>query len=245
MVSTRNAEARANDPRGFGILNHSGNSTEAELIQVTLKAQSNPDVEVVVHAPAGDTCREAMVVSGLMPRDGSPCHCLNLNGRIIDNRCVSKYPVFQIGVPPTLEPVWIEETNRRGTVGIGFLQDGTKAFVPGVEAAEFVWIYRCREWKTNGESRCNATRVRVGVGDPFEVGDLIYITPEYGENNHQIYNSRSGVLNNRMKVEIPPKTHRNRYEGVDWVVRITSISPLVGLLCPESTYIPPHRNCQG
>jgi len=222
-------------------LNDSGNSAGANLTEVTLKAWNNSSTEVTLQVPSGSPCKEAMVVSGLMPRDGSPCHCLNENGRIIDNRTVSKHSRFQIGVPPILEPVWIEGTNKRGTIGIGHLQDGTKAFVPGVENGEFVWVYRLNEWATNSEARCNATRVRAGEEQIFRVGDLIYLSPRYGELTHPVYNSESGLLNRQMRVDLAPGTIRRKFEGVDWIVEITSAFPLQGILRTKEIFVPPHQ----
>ena len=222
-------------------LNDSGNSAGANLTEVTLKAWNNPSTEVTLRVPSGSPCKEAMMVSGLMPRDGSPCHCLNENGRIIDNRTVSRHSQFQIGVPPILEPVWIEGTNKRGTIGIGHLQDGTKAFVPGVGNGEFVWVYRLNEWATNSEARCNATRVRAGEEQIFRVGDLIYLSPRYGELTHPVYNSESGLLNRQMRVDLAPGTIRRKFEGVDWIVEITSAFPLQGILRTKEIFVPPHQ----
>ena len=225
-------------------LNDSGNSAGANLTEVTLKAWNNPSTEITLQVPSGSPCKEAMMVSGLMPRDGSPCHCLNENGRIIDNRTVSRHSQFQIGVPPILESVWIEGTNKRGTIGIGHLQDGTKAFVPGVGNGEFVWVYRLNEWTTNSEARCNATRVRAGEEQLFRVGDLIYLSPRYGELTHPVYNSESGLLNRQMRVDLAPGTVRRKFEGIDWIVEITSASPLRGVLRTKEIFVPPHQLIQ-
>ena len=225
-------------------LNDSGNSAGANLTEVTLKAWNNPSTEITLQVPSGSPCKEAMMVSGLMPRDGSPCHCLNENGRIIDNRTVSRHSQFQIGVPPILESVWIESTNKRGTIGIGHLQDGTKAFVPGVGNGEFVWVYRLNEWTTNSEARCNATRVRAGEEQIFRVGDLIYLSPRYGELTHPVYNSESGLLNRQMRVDLAPGTVRRKFEGIDWIVEITSASPLRGVLRTKEIFVPPHQLIQ-
>ena len=240
MVSARQSNPfQRGRVQGQGI-NNSGTGGDAELLEVTVKAWLNRDVEVVVKVPVGGTCKDAMELSGLMARDGSPCHCLNQNGRIIDNKLASKYTMFQIGVPPTLEPVWVEEVEKMSgglPVGVGFLQDGTKAFVPGVGVSDFVWVYRCREWVTDGERRCNATRVRVEENsNQFEVGDLIFVTPKAGDNMQPVYNSSSGLLNKSMRVDLPRGVEHNRLGGEDWAVKITSTSPLQGVFLPNGTH---------
>jgi len=242
MVSARQSNPFQSERVRVPSVNNSGTGGDAELVEVTIKAWLNRDVEVVVKVPVSGTCKDAMELSGLMARDGSPCHCLNQNGRIIDNKLALKFPMFQIGVPPTLEPVWIEGVEKMSgglPVGVGFLQDGTKAFVPGVGVSDFVWVYRCREWVTDGEHRCNATRVRVEENSNlFEVGDLIFVTPEVGDTIHPVYNSSSGLLNRSMRIDLPRGVGHNRFGGEDWAVKIMSISPLQGVFLPNGTHWP-------
>jgi CspA family cold shock protein len=224
-------------------INHSGIGEHENLVEVTLQALANPDVKVKIKAPPLSTCREVLEASGLMARDGSPCNCLDKNGRIIDNRSVVNNPKFHIGIPPLVEPVWVEENGRK-EMGIGYLQDGTKAYIPGTNAGEFVWVYRCSEWETNNEKYCNASRVRLEEKSPFRLGDHIFTFPIVEGEKQNIYNQFSGMMNKQIEIKVANRESKDAFKHIDWVVQITSINPLKGILLTDITESLGHQPIQ-
>lgn len=243
-LPNRKKEKTSESPRiGQQKIELDGNEKMIEntMMRIIVTSWSNRSIKVPLMVAPDSIYSDLINISGLAARDGSPSHCLDESGRIIDGRKVREDQNVFIGVTPALDSVWIEKTVQKGRVGVGILGDGTTAFIPGVFEGDFVWVYRIREWARDGEKRCNATRVRVKNDQPFEKGDLIYLKPRYGEKTHPIYNSASGLINYSLRVVIPKDTKRSDYEGIDWVVEITSTNPIRGMLRTDLTYRPKNQ----
>ena len=212
------------------------------MIQITVRLREQSQIVVQVLLPADATCRDALEASGLQPRDGTPCFSWNDNGHIVDRKPAHLYDSVLVGPPQLLHNVWIESENHGGTVGIGYLEDGTRAYVPGMKEGEFGWIYMTRRWTPKGRGpRCDASRVRVDDQQPYHPGDRVRLNPHYGKDIHFLYNPLTGKPDLPIEVSLSSGVERGQYEGISWLVIITSAQPLRGRLLHEETYVPGHQ----
>ena len=212
------------------------------MIQVSVRLREQSQIEIQVRLPANATCRDALEASGLQPRDGTPCFTWNDHGHVIDRKLAHLYDTVLVGPPQLLQHVWIESENYSGTEGIGYLEDGTQAYVPGMQEGEFGWIYVTRRWSTKGAgSRCHATRVRVDDEHPYRAGDRVRLNPHYSKDIHFLYNPLTGKPDLPIEVTLSGGVEREQFEGINWIVMITSTQPLLGRLLDEETYVPEHQ----
>lgn len=212
------------------------------MIRVSVRLREQSQIVVQVLLPADATCRDALEASGLQPRDGTPCFSWNDNGHIVDRKPARLYDPVLVGPPQLLQNVWIESENHSGTVGIGYLEDGTQAYVPGMKEGEFGWIYVTRRWTPKkGGPRCDASRVRVDDHQPYRTGDRVRLNPHFGKDIHFLYNPLTGKPDLPIEVSLPSGVEREQYEGISWIVMITSTQPLRGRLLHEETYVPGHQ----
>ena len=67
------------------------------------------------------------------------------------------------------------------------------------------------------------------------------LNPHYGKDIHFLYNPLTGKPDLPMKVNFPSEVEREQYEGISWIVIITSTQPLRGRLLHDETYVPDHQ----
>jgi len=210
-------------------------------MQIEVSMRDFENTSVLVEVGGQTTCLEAVSSSGLCPRDGSLYHAWDGSGKIVDKELASDFSHIYIAPFATVRNVKCDELKLKKKFGVSKLDD-CSIFTPGLKIGDYATVVISESWNSRGFVSCSAYKVNL-IGNPYNVGDLIYMIPRdsSGKSHQQLYNPVTGKFDLKFQLDWKTRKYSN-YDGVNCIIKVTSIKPLkCELLVNETWKIPRNR----
>ncbi|MBI79576.1 MAG: hypothetical protein CMQ51_04045 [Gammaproteobacteria bacterium] len=212
------------------------------VVEVEISSRSDPETVFYVEITENDTCLDAINKSGLAPRDGTFCHALDGNGKIIDNYLACTFKKIFVVPFPTIRNIVCHKKKKYGVkIGVSECEDYS-IFVPSLKVGDFATVVISDTWNSADNIRCWAYKVEL-LGEPYHVGDLVCMIPrnDDGEPKQQLYNPITGKFD--LNFQLDWKRHKPIFfKNVCCILKVTSVKPLMCEFVKETTFISRNRN---